>query len=295
MKSKGILWDSLLALVAWFALYYLFPMPFLPDGSYVQRVFAGQVYSKIIVFIFFFGLFALLDSYRIAKGISTDLRALLSCGDIGSLKNLKLTSVLNDLVKNFINFSSRSSSREEMLSIFDSYYQTLRQAVESEFSMVRVIIWSLPLLGFIGTVVGVSFAIAGFKMGSKGAQGFMQSFSQVSSGLFTAFDTTFLGLVLVLILMFIYSIYWKRIESRLIFAKSYLVREIASNLSFPSQSPIQMFDEGYFKEMEERLKAAVNEMEKGAKFLSSLSKALLLSLAEEEKKRIIDELEKGEF
>jgi hypothetical protein len=35
-------------------------------------------------------------------------------------------------------------------------------AVESSYTMVRVFIWAIPLLGFIGTVIGISAAVAGF-------------------------------------------------------------------------------------------------------------------------------------
>lgn len=295
MKIKGIVQQFIYSLVTWFTLYYLFPIPFLPDGSYFQRVLAGQAYSKVIVFVFIFGVFSLISSASIAGGVSREYSKITACTSADCLEKLRLNSILGNMVETFLSFSRRSKNRTELVSLFDSFFKSFFEWVENQFSMVRVIIWSLPLLGFIGTVVGVSFAIAGFKIGGKGTEGFVKSFSQVSSGLYTAFDTTFLGLVLVLVLMFLYSLVWKKISTTLIFTKTFMIDRLVPELSFPREGEIPIFKEEYFREIEERLKNAVQEMEKGARFLTSLSKALLLSLAEEEKEKLIDELEKGEI
>jgi hypothetical protein len=63
-------------------------------------------------------------------------------------------------------------------------------------------IWVLPLLGFIGTVIGISEAIAGLHplVGSAGDTSTVlsQSIGRVLAGLETAFDTTLLGLLCVI-------------------------------------------------------------------------------------------------
>ncbi len=68
-------------------------------------------------------------------------------------------------------------------------------------------IWVLPLLGFIGTVVGISEAIAGLHplVGASGDTGLVlgQSIGRVLAGLETAFDTTLLGLLCVIPIMMI--------------------------------------------------------------------------------------------
>lgn len=63
-------------------------------------------------------------------------------------------------------------------------------------------IWVLPLLGFIGTVVGISAAIGGLEemLARAGGQS-PEGVRQVMSGLRFAFDTTFVGLTLVIPLM----------------------------------------------------------------------------------------------
>lgn len=70
--------------------------------------------------------------------------------------------------------------------------------MESSYSLLRGLIWAIPVLGFIGTVLGLSSAIGGF--GDVLAKGedieeITKSLKGVTSGLATAFDTTLLALV----------------------------------------------------------------------------------------------------
>lgn len=70
-------------------------------------------------------------------------------------------------------------------------------AQEGSYSLVRFINWAIPILGFLGTVVGITDAIAGVT-----PEMLEQSLSGVTSGLATAFDTTALALLLTMALMF---------------------------------------------------------------------------------------------
>jgi len=66
------------------------------------------------------------------------------------------------------------------------------------YSMVRLIIWAIPILGFLGTVIGITIAIAG--LDPKALQ---DSLDTVTGGLGVAFDTTALALALSMGLMFL--------------------------------------------------------------------------------------------
>ena len=73
--------------------------------------------------------------------------------------------------------------------------------VDSSYSTVRYLTWIVPVLGFIGTVLGLSFAISGFgDLISGGAvtdvAGLGAELGGVTHSLGIAFDTTLLGLVL---------------------------------------------------------------------------------------------------
>jgi biopolymer transport protein ExbB/TolQ len=78
-------------------------------------------------------------------------------------------------------------------------------AVESSYTMVRVFIWAIPILGFIGTVIGIGAAVAGFSTSVAEAvdlEVMKLSIGAVTSGLGVAFDTTLLALVVSILIMF---------------------------------------------------------------------------------------------
>jgi biopolymer transport protein ExbB/TolQ len=69
--------------------------------------------------------------------------------------------------------------------------------LHARYALVRVIIWAIPMLGFLGTVMGLTMAIANLDVTVL-----EESSLEVVSGLAVAFDTTALALALSLLLMF---------------------------------------------------------------------------------------------
>ncbi len=67
------------------------------------------------------------------------------------------------------------------------------------YAFLRIIIWAIPILGFLGTVVGITMAIANLSFNPEALE---QSTHEVVSGLAVAFDTTALALALAMFLMF---------------------------------------------------------------------------------------------
>ena len=81
---------------------------------------------------------------------------------------------------------------------------------QTNYSLVRIIIWAIPILGFLGTVIGITLAIA-----KLGPQDLENSLPAVVDGLKIAFDTTALALALSILLMFAQYLV-ERIESQLL-------------------------------------------------------------------------------
>jgi hypothetical protein len=69
-------------------------------------------------------------------------------------------------------------------------------ALETSYALLRFINWAIPILGFLGTVLGITQAISGVT-----PEKLEHSLSGVTDGLSQAFDTTALGLFLTMILM----------------------------------------------------------------------------------------------
>jgi len=75
---------------------------------------------------------------------------------------------------------------------------------DSSYALCRVLIWAIPILGFIGTVLGLAVAVSGFGVlgGSAEIGAIKEAIGQVTVGLAVAFDTTLLALLLTTFLMF---------------------------------------------------------------------------------------------
>jgi len=75
--------------------------------------------------------------------------------------------------------------------------------IGGSYTLTRAFLWAIPLLGFIGTVIGLSQAIGGMNFANIEDVGkIVSSINNVTSGLGTAFDATLLGLVLAMTLNF---------------------------------------------------------------------------------------------
>jgi len=73
------------------------------------------------------------------------------------------------------------------------------EALSASYAFVRTITWAIPILGFLGTVIGITMALANISIeGDRLAA----SLGDVTVGLGVAFDTTALALSLSLVLVF---------------------------------------------------------------------------------------------
>jgi biopolymer transport protein ExbB/TolQ len=67
------------------------------------------------------------------------------------------------------------------------------------YALFRVIVWAIPILGFLGTVIGITMALNGLR-----PEALDESMLQVTTGLGVKFDTTALALAMSMLLMFIH-------------------------------------------------------------------------------------------
>ncbi|WP_164101708.1 MotA/TolQ/ExbB proton channel family protein [Candidatus Laterigemmans baculatus] len=64
--------------------------------------------------------------------------------------------------------------------------------------LVRIIVWAIPMLGFLGTVIGITETLGGLDFTDGTA-----AVDRLKAGLYVAFDTTALGIVLSVIAIFL--------------------------------------------------------------------------------------------
>jgi biopolymer transport protein ExbB/TolQ len=118
-----------------------------------------------------------------------------------------------------IEFVRRKGSAENL----DQHLRHLEELdaaqVHSGYATLRIIIWAIPILGFLGTVIGITVAIANLSPNAL-----EQSMTEVTAGLGVAFDTTAEALALTMVLMFAKSLV-ERVEDRLLSAVDARVSE----------------------------------------------------------------------
>ena len=72
--------------------------------------------------------------------------------------------------------------------------------IASSYALINAMIWAIPVLGFVGTVLGLTLAMGNFNVGAGDPAAIKDSLGKVVSGLSTAFETTLVGLVFALAL-----------------------------------------------------------------------------------------------
>jgi len=106
-------------------------------------------------------------------------------------------------------------------------------SMETSYSIVQGFVWAIPVLGFIGTVLGLSEAIGGFAdvLGSAAeVSEIANSLRGVTAGLYTAFDTTLIALVAALIIQMALTFLKKSEEEFLDSCAEYCVRNVVGRL-----------------------------------------------------------------
>lgn len=134
----------------------------------------------------------------------------------------------------------RSVPRKEGVhELLDYQAQIDVKKLDASYTVLQVFLWAIPILGFIGTVLGIAEAVrefAGFIQTAEGAVQFNAqmrgALAGVTSGLGVAFNTTFLALVLAIPVMLLTSLLQKSEEELLLEIEEYCLGELLPRLSF---------------------------------------------------------------
>ena len=125
-------------------------------------------------------------------------------------------------------------SNPEVASMLASHSEIDANAVQSSYTLLNVFIWAIPILGFVGTVMGISTAVGGFSGSLEAAQDISvlkDSLNNVTGGLATAFDTTLIALVMSMLVMFPSSSMQKSEEDLLNWVDEYCNENLLKRLN----------------------------------------------------------------
>lgn len=171
-----------------------------PDAAdfTISRLNAGEIVAALHEKIFMSERFMAL--WRIECALS-------NLNNIGRIS--EVSSVMNDLAENDANFT------------------------EGTYTLPKGMVWAIPVLGFIGTVLGLSQAVGGFgAVVSSGAdlETLKNSLAGVTSGLGTAFETTLIALLAALAVQLLMTVLSQKEEEFLDECSAFCYRNVTSKL-----------------------------------------------------------------
>jgi chemotaxis protein MotA len=185
------------------------------DGQTAHRIMlllggdltGGGYIQALTYFAFFLGLFEIRDKIHVVHRerrafgmniISSSEKNVFLPEDINNLK-FKLVElarkdrfILIDVLKKACTKFRSANSLGELIDIVSIQVDIYQNKSESDQSMIRYLVWVIPSLGFIGTVIGISMSLAIANSGDMNV---------ITSALAVAFDTTLVSLILSAIIM----------------------------------------------------------------------------------------------
>lgn len=142
--------------------------------------------------------------------------------DVSQLRRGLQSTVLGQRIMGVLEFVVSRKSANDL----DDHMRGLTDsddiALENSYSLIRFITWAIPILGFLGTVLGITGAIAGVK-----PEDLEKNLSQVTGGLAVAFDTTAVALALTMVIMFVNFVIERLEQSTLDRVNSYIDEHLA--------------------------------------------------------------------
>lgn len=216
---------GLVLTLTWYGILYPFGVGKYGDPSantldYIHDLFYERTWVNMLESFFFFFAVAILwlkgKKLRHQKDamfldvLPTDLGLEINAQNVGHFVDhlyglpgrLRDSMMVNRIRKGLELFEVRQNN-SEVNTMLEAQSNIDSARVGGSYSLVKVFLWAIPILGFIGTVLGLSTAIGSIDLSdTTDLDKIMGSIGNVTSGLGTAFDTTLLGLVLALFLNF---------------------------------------------------------------------------------------------
>lgn len=230
--------------ISGFVLWALAAPPAVPLHGFLHQrgptqvvclVFAGMV----VAFLVAKGRLLRAEQQRLQQ-LDLDVAGLVASGDLDAIgrRAEQSASLAGKRLLRVLSVWRSTQSSFQLERSVDGDAELYELAQERSYSLVKVLMWAIPILGFIGTVIGMSQAVGSFDAvlgNSDNVDGLKAGLTKVTSGLGTAFDTTYLALVISVLLSFP-MIYMERQEEQLLNGVDGEVRGLVMALSPSGES-----------------------------------------------------------
>jgi len=207
---QPVIWGGLACLA-----FYAFVVQGAEPDSFQARYFAGHAVAYCATALFFVGLaalvikrlglslqFAMLDTIQLPMAADRNQEASEADGLLASLDNVSTAAAGGYLVRrlrNALEYIKQNASADSLETQMRHLEVADQDRMYSSYSLVRIIASTIPILGFLGTVIGITLAIAKLDLSPEAMD---ESLRAMLSGLSVAFDTTALSLSLSIVLLF---------------------------------------------------------------------------------------------
>jgi biopolymer transport protein ExbB/TolQ len=201
--------------------FYAF-LALLPQGAYFRDLFLARGPTPFFsTLVLFWGLAALALKYIAVKRQQSYAELELELipleiglqitpanvdqflGHLARLPTAQQTSILGRRIQGALEHFKGRNSVPEVQDYLATQADIDASGVDSGYTLLRSFIWISPILGFIGTVIGISVAVSGLQSSLAGGEGsLMEGLMGVTGGLATAFDTTLVALLFAIVLVF---------------------------------------------------------------------------------------------
>lgn len=219
--------------------------------------FKGQAWSDIFlkrgwvnyaeVFLFFWGMVILALKWRKSRHqrnamlldiVPTSLGAEINVETVPEFVDhiyklpmqLRDSLMVNRIRKGLELFEKRNDNGEVTV-ILNAQSDIDGNRISGSYTLLKVFLWAIPILGFIGTVQGLSQAVSSLSAGGTDPEALKQSINNLTSGLGVAFDTTLLGLVLSMIMSFPMAAMQKEEEETLTLIDAFCAEKLLPRLN----------------------------------------------------------------
>lgn len=148
---------------------------------------------------------------------------------------------LHRLIHRVIQQYLATGSVGDAQSVLDSSIEYFQHELTLKYTMLKYLTWVLPTLGFIGTLIGISIALAGTgSLPNLDDHAALETWiSNLTADLGVAFYTTLVALVLAAILVFLINIASEREQSALNETGQYCLDNLISRLqNKPSETSV---------------------------------------------------------
>ncbi len=179
------------------------------------------------------------ESRQVGKGLlPEDAETMLRARDLGAIyKRVRPTDgeepyFLQRLIARVALQFQGSRSVDQSSTVLNSSLELMQHEIELKYNMIRYLVWLIPTLGFIGTVVGIALSLreAGNMPNMGNQEALREWLKAVTGSLALAFNTTMVALLLSAVLVFLLHLAQGREESALNRAGQYCLDNLINRL-----------------------------------------------------------------